>query len=267
VRVVTTVAFLSLVAGCPTIEDDLNFPVGVPTAGAKPTALLADDFNVPDGLITNEYAFYNPKHADAVTSPLWDVTSGSLFARAGTGWSGVPDGRSPDALSAQSNDSAVFRMVTHRADFGDVSVSFRLKNNGLASTSRTPEQSYDGVHISLRHASQFQTYYLSVNRRDDKIIIKKKVAGGPSNGGTYYELTPAVDRPFAYGEWQAFSATVRTEPDGAVTLELFADGKRILGAVDDGSLGGPPLTAPGQVGIRADNCDFQIDDFVVTAAP
>jgi hypothetical protein len=252
-----------LVAGCATSDDA---EVAIPEAAkvSTVTPLLSDSFNGPDRLITNEYAYWNPTHPDAVISPLYEMTSGSLFNKSGTGWTGVPDDNPPDALSLTGNDSAVFRLTTHRADFGDVAVSFTLKNNGMTSTARTPEQTYDGVHVALRHASQYQTYYLSINRRDDRIVIKKKVAGGTTNGGTYYELTPEVARPFSYGTWQSWRATVRTV-NGVVKLELWAEGTRVLAATDDGSLGGPPLTAPGQVGIRGDNCDFQIDAFTVTS--
>jgi hypothetical protein len=97
-----------------------------------------------------------------VVSPDWQMTSGSLFAADGAGWSGIPDGTEADATSSNGNDSAVFRLNTNRFDFGDVAVSFDLRNDGLAATSRTPAQAYDGVHVWLRYQSQYQLYAVSM---------------------------------------------------------------------------------------------------------
>src|SRR6266700_7449275 len=47
--------------------------------------LLADNFGRPDGLITNEFAAYNPHNPAAVRSSIWIATSGSLFARGNAG--------------------------------------------------------------------------------------------------------------------------------------------------------------------------------------
>ena len=53
--------------------------------------LLSDQFGQPNGLITNEFAYYNPHSAAARVSPVWIATSGSLFARDQAGWTGVPN--------------------------------------------------------------------------------------------------------------------------------------------------------------------------------
>jgi hypothetical protein len=52
-------------------------------------ALFHDGFNVRDGLLTNEYRYWN--HLPS-RDPGWQITSGSLFARGGRGWTGHPDG-------------------------------------------------------------------------------------------------------------------------------------------------------------------------------
>src|SRR4051812_45522025 len=74
--------------------------------------LFADHFDRPDGQITS------------ANSSDWDVTSGSFYVRGGVG---------------QANDP-VFRADTKRGDFGDVTVSLRLKNNGVSGAA----QSFDG---------------------------------------------------------------------------------------------------------------------------
>lgn len=232
-------------------------------APANAGQLFVDAFDYPKGLITNEYAYWNASHPDAVHSPLWEMTSGSLFARSGAGWSGKPDGKSPDADSSPYNDSAVFRLTTKRSDFGDVAVSFKLRNNSLTSTSRTPAVSWDGIHVFLRYQTQYSLYYASINRRDNTSVLKKKVPGGDENGGTYYVLGSSASHTVPYGAWQNVEARIRTKSNGSVTIQLFADGTPVVSATDSG-VGGPPITSAGKVGIRGDNCNFDVDDFTVS---
>jgi hypothetical protein len=104
-----------------------------PGAGPPPERLFRDTFDRPDGLVTNEWAFRHPDDRDAVVSPDWYMTSGSLFTSGKAGWSGVPDRRAPDAASADGTGSAVFRLVTHRRDFGNVAVSFSPRNDAVTS--------------------------------------------------------------------------------------------------------------------------------------
>jgi hypothetical protein len=226
--------------------------------------LFADNFTQPNGLITNEYAYFNPSDPSAVQSPLWETTSGSLFESDGAGWSGTPDNVSPNPTSSNGTDSAVFRLTTKPSNFGDVAVSFMLLNQGLSSTSSTPPVDWDGIHVFLRYQSEYNLYYASINRRDDTVVIKKKVPGGPSNGGTYYDLSPSVSHVVPYNSWQLVRATVQNNADGSVTIKLYSGDTLLVSATDDGSIGGPPITAPGKVGIRGDNCDFKIDDFTVS---
>jgi hypothetical protein len=228
--------------------------------------LLAVESARSDGLVTSEFAHWNPSNPARVESPDWDMTSGSLFVRSSSGWTGIPDGVSPNATSSNGTDSAVFRLNTKRFDFGDVAVSFRLDNQGLVTTTRTPAQAYDGVHVWLRYQNQYQLYAATVNRRDGTLAIKKKTPGGPnpSNGGTYYDLVKPVPYTVPYGRWQQVQAAVHTNPDGTVTIHLSVDGVLLLSATDNGTLGGPSITQPGAVGIRGDNCNFLFDTFTVT---
>ena len=175
---------------------------------------MSDAFGIADGLVTNEYAFFSPGDAAARVSPTWQLDSGSLFALGGAGWTGIPDDVEPNALSSNGTDSAIFRLVTKRSDLGNVSVSFSLENRGLTQTSSTPAVAWDGVHVFLRYQSQYSLYYASINRRVGTAVIKKKVPGGPDNGGTYYDLTPYVAHAVAFGSWQAVTATVSNNTDG-----------------------------------------------------
>lgn len=216
-----------------------------------------------NGLVTNEWAYWNPTDSSGVKSRFWQATSGSLFARNGDGWTGSPDSVNPDRLSSRGNNSAIFRLVSHDR-FSDVTVSVRILNVGLLTTSRTPSQEYDGIHIFLRYQSQYDLYYASINRRDNTVVIKKKVAGGLSNGGTYFDLTAYRPEKVAYGTWQTYSARVVNLASGAVELSLWHGSELLTRAIDDGIGGVPPYRGAGSVGLRGDNCEFFFRDFTVT---
>lgn len=257
-------------------------PTPTPTASATPTptstptptpsatpisgSLFSDSFSqYPDGLITNEYAFWNPTGSGAKVSSKWELTSGSLFAQNGSGWTGVPDGGiAPNALSTNANNSAIFRLTTKQANFRDVAVTFDLLNQGLTSTSVTPAVAWDGVHVFLRYQSEQSLYYASINRRDNTVVVKKKVPGGPSNGGTYYTLASTGSYAVPYNAWQNVKATIKNNSDGSVTIQLFAGGKLLLTANDNG-VGGAPITGYGKVGIRGDNTNFKFKNFLVSS--
>ena len=228
------------------------------------TPLLNEAFPYADGVITNEYAYWNPSSPSARINSVWELTSGSLFASSGRGWTGVPDDTNPNADSSTSNGSAVFRATTRRSDFQNVAVEFRLLNQGMVSTGSTPAVAWDGCHVFLRYQSQYHLYYASINRRDNRVIIKKKVPGGPSNNGTYYDLTSQRVYNVPYNSWQQVKATISTNSNGSVTIALYAGGQLLITATDFGT-GGPPILNPGRVGVRGDNANLMFDDFTVTA--
>jgi len=221
-------------------------------------ALLSEPFNYPDGLITNEYAFWNASDPTRVVSSTWEINSGSLFASGGAGWTGVPDTVDPNATSSNGNNSAVFRLTTKSAGFGDVSVSFSLLNQALTGSSST---SSDGFALALRYQSENDFYYLSFNRRDNRAAIRKKMPSGSS--GTYYDLSTYVTRTVPYGQWQQLQATIKNNSDGSVTIQMFADGVLLSSATDNGKVGGSPISAAGKVGLRGDNDNFKFDNFVI----
>ncbi len=232
-------------------------------AATRPgSTLLSDAFGASDGLITNEYAFWNQGSASAVRSSTWDMTSGSLFGRGGVAWSGVPDDTDPNATSSNGTDSAIFRLVTKRKDFTSVNISFRLVHDSFITTATTPAVAWDGEHIFLRYVDETSLYYASFDRRDGTTAIKKKVTGGSSNGGTYYTLASGRNS-FTPGKFHDVRATVFDTSTGSVRIRLWVDGTLVLSATDTG-IGGPPIRSGG-VGIRGDNSDFRFDDFLVTA--
>lgn len=236
------------------------------TPEASGGALLQDSFNYPDGLITNEYSFWNPTSSSATKSSVWEMTSGSLFAQNGTGWTGVPDGCSTSStFSSPCTASDVFRLNSVEHDFGNVTISLDLLNNYLTSSNRTPAEAWDGVHVWLHYQSEYNLYYASFNRRDGRIVIKKKCLGGSENGGTYYELGQGEVAGYAipFGSWQHLAASIQDNADGSVTITMYRGGVKLLAATDSG-VGCAPITAVGGVGIRGDNDNFNFDNFTVT---
>jgi hypothetical protein len=215
-------------------------------------------------LVSNDFAYFNPHNSKAIWSRDWIVTSGSLFARHGDGWTGVPDSATPNARSSNGTGSATLRVVTRRRDFRNVAVSFDLMTQGFLTTLRTPARSWDGVHVFLHYRSQHALYALAVNRRDGVVLVKKKRPGGPANGGTYYTIGSQVKYRPVVGHWQHVLAIITSNTNKTVTISLYIDGHQVLSRTDTG-IGGDPLTTPGAVGIRGDNTKFEFRNFHVQA--
>jgi hypothetical protein len=217
---------------------------------------FTDAFNGLDGLITDEFA----STGDA--SLMWLVTSGQLWRASNRGAVNAP----------------VFRMHSKSNIEGDYRVAFDLWLDKIGSQPDT-----NGVHLALRHMSQRDVYYVSVNRADQTAIIKRKVPCGPSNGGTYVNLSNYARFTWQLRVRQRLSVAIRTRADGSVFIEMFNDEtqQRILSAVDRGdsnrnwsescdeggrydSANYPPLRAGGAVGIRSDNSHIRIDNVKIT---
>jgi hypothetical protein len=229
-------------------------------ATGSPTVLFAAKFP-RSGLVTNEYAYYNPGDRQAISSSDWEATSGSLFARDGAGWTGVPDGTAPDARSSWSTDSAVFRLRTPRGNFGNVAVSFRLRLDRLLTTARTPAQAYDGVHVWLHYQNPNWLYFASVSRRDGRIVIGKKLP--TAGGGQYADLDRVPNHFFPLHRWESVEATIAGDGH-KVIIRVLINGRLVARTVDDGTRG-PTILRPGHLGIRGDNAEFEFKDFKAAA--
>jgi hypothetical protein len=236
------------------------------SSGGSNTLFVADF--PKSGLVTNEYAYNNPTSPLARLSPDWEVTSGSLFAQDGSGWTGVPDRKNPGPRSATSTDSAVFRLRTRPANFENVSVSFKLKVSDFSSTPRTPAQPFDGIHVWLRYQSPYDLYFASVARRDGSVVIGKKLppnasttgGGAHAAGGVYFHEVHKSGHPFPLNEWQKIMVTVKN--DGSrVVITMFINGHELARLVDTLQT----ITRSGAVGIRGDNAEFWFKDFQVSA--
>jgi hypothetical protein len=225
---------------------------GCTTAANEPSG-LTDDFAGPDGLIASE-------HDPADDRSPWTITSGSLFRADGAGWTGLPDAGGEPGMTG----SAVFRMVSADRSFGDVDMTLDLDVVKLVATARTPPRDYDGAHVWVRYRSAEELYAVSVDRRDGRMVIKKKCPGGDVNGGTYHDLSPTVgNAAIPFGRWQHVTVSVRDLPYGAVAIDATRDGIAVSG-IDTG-VGCAPLRGVGGVGLRGDNAEMRFTRFVVDA--
>ena len=131
-------------------------------------------------------------------SPEWQITSGALTFTEGVG----------------GTDSPVFRMNSVDRSFDNVIVTATLAVDELHGG---PD--WSGVHIWVRYQSEYELYAVSVDREDGTMIIKKKCAGGDSNGGTYYDLTDYQGgAAVPFGEWQNVSGE-RYGPAGRLGVD------------------------------------------------
>lgn len=240
-----------------------------------------------EGLISNEYSYYNPQMKDTAKSSDWEVSSGSLFGKDGTFWTGKPDSCAPDKNSRRCTNSDVFRINTKRSFSSNTRVSFAIKQNKEIHSRSCERQGscWHGTHIWLRYQNQYNLYYASINRADGRMVIKRKVPCGNDNRGTYFNISPYKKFDFKTGEWHRYSVTVASDGDGSVVVRIFDDQGNpqapILTGVDKGGTNpnwSPrcnvpgkydsakylPIRAAGPVGIRGDYANFSFKDFKVT---
>lgn len=184
----------------------------------------------------------------------WMVTSGTLFMRDGMLWSGLPDPGPPSRATGRSG-SSVLRAVSQRSNFGDVTIDVHIRLNGLTSSQAVPAHSWDGVHLFLHYHNEQNLYAVDLFRRDGNLTIKRKASPQSqplTTPGTYTTLASTSVQQ-ALG-WHEFQASIADQGNG-VLITLAMDGERIMTTFDRSA---GPLTAPGRVGLRGDNAEFEI---------
>lgn len=232
--------------------------------------LLKDGFDYPNGVVANEYAESHPGEPGIHVLPLWEITSGTLFARDGSAYSGLPDNGwdeaghpAVDIDSVVKNGSSVLRAITKQADFLNVSVQFKVTKLQLVSTPpRTPAKKVDGLHVFIRRQTEHNTYYVDVSRRDNVLTMKKKLPD-PSTGftkGKYYPLGDPVPFELTFGTERSVRVDASSFANGFVSLRLYIDGSLVHQVVDCSP---DAILTGGATGIRGDNCEFTFDDFEV----
>lgn len=279
-----TLTLTTVAADGPLTRPSPHSPRGTAPTPARPGSPTLAAYPPPTGdrLVTNEHATYS---GGRTASRNWVANSGSLFTRDGAYWTGVPDSCVPDEASTECTDSNVFRLNSRRTFPGGIAVSLAVRQNGeLSDPGCEPEDTcWHGVHIWLRYHSEYDLYYVSLQRADGNVVIKRKVPCGDANDGTYVDLSELRRHPARPGQWQRYTVTVSDAPDGSVVLGLYDDdtdaGRPVVTGVDRGGRNPnwtkdcqtpgryssdvyPPLRA-GSIGVRGDYSDFSFSEVTV----
>jgi hypothetical protein len=191
------------------------------------------------------------------------VTSGSLFIRSGAATNGRLDHIAPNARSSNGTNSAVFRAYTRQLFTSNYRVTFELRVRAPQEVAGLPVESWDGVHLIVNAQSPQAAYYVSLFRRDGKVVIKKKTAGGPVAGGTYLMLSKYMEGLMAPGRWTSVRVDVHQAADGSATLALYEDGTLAVTATDSLPISGSPPYVTGRLGLRADKTTFAVRNLTV----
>lgn len=233
--------------------------------GSSSNVLFEAEFDSPDRLLSNEFAYRYPDSPDAVVSPQWFVTSGSLFVRDGAATNGSLDDRAANPDSTTGTNSAVFRAYTKRRFRPDYRVTFEVRVEPPREVPGLSPAPWDGLHLMVEADSPEAAYYVSLYRRNGQSVIKKKTPGGSVAGGSYAPLSHYVPSHIHPGRWTEVRVDVRSVGSHGVTIDLYENGTLLTTATDQASLSGTPPFTEGRLGIRADKTRFAIKDFLVEA--
>jgi hypothetical protein len=218
---------------------------------------LADTFDNDHGLITNEWAYNHQSDERSAKSNRWFVTSGSLFAKNGMGYSGKPDSNKVDPTSSKGNNSSVFRMISRNDGYEDTEMAVRFVP--MSWSKGGAKNDWSGFHLFLRYKSKTELYVVSALRRNGTVTVKKKTTASgdddeQSNGGTYTTLAEAPAPPNALRLDKPHDVRVRVTGTDTAVFEVTIDGAVVLNAIDNND----PIKG-GRIGVRADDLEFGIE--------
>lgn len=231
--------------------------------GGSSDLLFEAEFDGSDRLLTNEFAFRHPDSPEAVGSPQWFVTSGSLFVRGDVATNGSLDDREANPDSTTGTNSAVFRAYTKRRFRPSYQITFEVQVEPPRQVPGLQPAPWDGLHLMIDANSPEAAYYVSLYRRNGQSVIKKKTPGGTVAGGSYAPLSRYVPCHIEPGRWTEVRIDVRDAGGRGVTIDLYEDGTLLTTATDQPSLSGTPPFSEGRLGIRADKTNFEIREFRV----
>ncbi|MGH2837539.1 MAG: hypothetical protein ACRDJY_04220 [Thermoleophilaceae bacterium] len=212
----------------------------------------------------------------ATKNPNWFAENGQVVIDNNTGHA--------TPLAGQAN----FRIWTRKpgefgtgqGTFGDVKVTHRLRINSYLAGA----QSYHGVKLWLRrqlctsvphncnrvddHPSR-AGYTAEYALKSDKVYIQKRANGtctAGNDGDSEYDIIGSgANVNFEDAGWKDnVGGTIKTNPNGSVTIQVLINNQVAAEATDTGQwCGVDPYTDPGRVGLRSDNTDMNIDDLIV----
>jgi hypothetical protein len=231
--------------------------------GGSDDLLFEAEFDGSDRLLTNEFAYRYPDSPEAVVSPQWFVTSGSLFVRDDAATNGSLDDKATNPSSTTGTNSAVFRAYTKQRFRPGYRVTVDVQVEPPREVPGLSPAPWDGLHLMVEADSPEAAYYVSLYRRNGQSVIKKKTPGGSVAGGSYVPLSRYVPCHIHPGGWTEVRVDVRSAGSHGVTIDLYENGTLLTTATDQASLSGTPPFTEGRLGIRADKTNFAIKDFRV----
>ncbi len=219
------------------------------------------------------------------SSPYWWLNSGGVFeVGEGVGktvmgeissvskWRKAYAKGNPVDTDGGEHPQNIFRMVT-RSEWKNFrqEAYFRIVRDNLSESPNRNDS--NGLFLFNRYQDGDNLYYAGV-RVDGAAVIKKKV-DGIYHTVSYLKIFPGAlyDRSanpslLPKNFWIGIRSEVLDNPDGTVSIRLFADVRRngnwikVLEGTDDGkSFGGAVIADAGLAGIRTDFMDVEVADF------
>ena len=135
------------------------------------------------------------------------------------------------------------------------------------SVSLAPPAAARRAEVVLRYQFPYSFYAVVVDRGQGTAALEKESAGESASPAQRRPLAAPAALPAAGAGWARLRATIVNEPDGSVELTLYAGDALLAKAVDDGSIGGPPIRGPGALSVRVDGAELAAADLFVTALP
>lgn len=234
--------------------------------------IVADNFDGPDGLITNNQYYVSapfPNRGSSATnnpSVIWEGDSGSFYRKRNWGYSGRP---------LDWPNKYFFRFNTRNLQVGNAKISWDYRSAPFGKDGY-PVEGSDAVDVWLRYRTQYNLYVFQFDRTDNGIQAKRKIPAqgwsGPanlvSNKGVYYTLPTDSLNPTGTGKflirWSDvanrlpaaeqskpnfpnlahdgltryhFKVTAFNLPGGRVQIQAFRGGALVYSATDDGRSG------------------------------
>lgn len=217
-------------------------------------------------------------------SPYWWLNSGGrLYIGEGVGrtveddnagekWHKLYKDSSPEDTDQGEHPQNIFRILTKNR-WGDVTQEVKFRINKVITSESVNRNESNGVLLMHRYQDRNNLYYAGV-RVDGNAVVKKK------KDGDYYTLaiTPLFYSEASYnrdttpnmipgGKWLSIRSEVTTDSFGRVHISFLVDKQnnnnwqRVIDVVDNGEVGGQPITEPGLSGIRTDFLEAEFDDF------
>jgi hypothetical protein len=260
------------------------------TATSQASTAVVENFNESDGTFASSAAFWENSDLGSSENPRWFSESGNWYRVSNTlRQSSVTGGSYPS--TGQS------RLWTRRTDleYPTVRLDFRLNekigsdNNAGGpkivvhrklmtdlSGSRINDGAAEAYFVDLARGITTNTWYIQKKQFGDTTALYPGGNYSPSFGGTYYVLASGTFTP-TVGTWYRAEVKVIPLTSSSLKIEVWRGvvGESlslVASMTDDGSVGGPALTASGptgpgprRAGIRTDWYDMSFDNVEIEA--